>query len=78
MYNRILRPLYIFIFEMILGWKVIGKKPEIKKFVTIVAPHTSNWDFMVGEWARSKLRFNHGMLLKKKYLFGLSVTCSRH
>jgi hypothetical protein len=36
MYNRILRPIYIFIFETILGWKVIGKKPNIKKFVTIV------------------------------------------
>ena len=66
MYNRILRPIYIFIFEMLLGWRVIGKKPEIKKFVTIVAPHTSNWDFMVGEWARSKLRFKSWYVAKKE------------
>jgi 1-acyl-sn-glycerol-3-phosphate acyltransferase len=30
------------------GWKVIGNLPDIPKFVLIVAPHTSNWDFFVG------------------------------
>ena len=36
--------------------------PSLKKFVLIVAPHTSNWDFFVGIAARSILR------LKSKYL----------
>ncbi len=54
MYNKILSPLYILIFEKLLGWKIQGHKPEIKKFVVIVAPHTSNWDFLIGllaSWA---------------------------
>ena len=30
------------------GWRIEGAFPEEPKFVTIVAPHTSNWDFVVG------------------------------
>lgn len=30
----------------IMGWKVIGKMPDIPKFVAIAVPHTSNWDFV--------------------------------
>lgn len=26
-------------------WRTIGKKPDLPKYVTIAAPHTSNWDF---------------------------------
>lgn len=26
------------------GWRVEGERPDEKKFVAIVAPHTSNWD----------------------------------
>ena len=31
----------------LMGWKVTGKLPEKKKFILAVAPHTSNWDFIV-------------------------------
>ena len=30
------------------GWKVVGEIPQIKKYVIIAAPHTSNWDFVIG------------------------------
>lgn len=30
------------------GWRFNGTLPEIPKYVLIVAPHTSNWDFPVG------------------------------
>jgi 1-acyl-sn-glycerol-3-phosphate acyltransferase len=30
----------------ILGWKKSGMVPDVKKFVMIAAPHTSNWDFL--------------------------------
>lgn len=36
------------------GWKLAGEIPNLPKFVVIVAPHTSNWDFVVGlaaKWA---------------------------
>lgn len=66
MYNWILRPVYILIFEKILGWRIIGDKPQMKKYVVIVAPHTSNWDFMVGEWARARLRMKSWYIGKKE------------
>lgn len=31
-----------------LGWRVEGAVPDLPKFVIAVAPHTSNWDFVVG------------------------------
>ena len=30
------------------GWRIEGTFPAEPKFVTIVAPHTSNWDFALG------------------------------
>jgi len=30
------------------GWRVEGEFPDRAKLVAIVAPHTSNWDFVVG------------------------------
>jgi len=32
----------------LLGWRVEGELPNFPKFVVAVAPHTSNWDFIVG------------------------------
>ncbi|MCW8879914.1 MAG: lysophospholipid acyltransferase family protein [Kangiellaceae bacterium] len=29
------------------GWNLISQPPQVKKYVVIVAPHTSNWDFWV-------------------------------
>ncbi len=37
----------------IFGWKLIGGKPDLRKYIVIVAPHTSNYDFFVGIAARS-------------------------
>jgi 1-acyl-sn-glycerol-3-phosphate acyltransferase len=30
------------------GWRMGGELPPIARFVIIVAPHTSNWDFILG------------------------------
>jgi 1-acyl-sn-glycerol-3-phosphate acyltransferase len=35
----------------ITGWRFHGALPELPKFVIVVAPHTSNWDFFAGLWA---------------------------
>ncbi|HEX7534420.1 MAG TPA: lysophospholipid acyltransferase family protein, partial [Syntrophales bacterium] len=32
----------------IFGWRMAGQVPDAPKFVTIAAPHTSNWDLLVG------------------------------
>lgn len=31
-----------------MGWRVEGEVPNLPKFVIAAAPHTSNWDFVVG------------------------------
>ena len=36
------------LFEDVWGWKVSGDLPNISKYLIVVAPHTSNWDFLVG------------------------------
>ncbi|MEP7382974.1 MAG: 1-acyl-sn-glycerol-3-phosphate acyltransferase [Gemmatimonadota bacterium] len=35
----------------LFGWKVVGRFPDRPKLVIVVAPHTSNWDFVAGFWA---------------------------
>lgn len=32
----------------LLRWRIDGRFPDLRKFVIIVGPHTSNWDFVVG------------------------------
>jgi 1-acyl-sn-glycerol-3-phosphate acyltransferase len=31
-----------------LGWRIDGQVPDVPRCVIIVAPHTSNWDFVIG------------------------------
>jgi 1-acyl-sn-glycerol-3-phosphate acyltransferase len=40
------------------GWSFSGQMPNLPKFVCIVAPHTSNWDFPVGLAAKWALGFD--------------------
>lgn len=39
-----------------LGWTVQAELPDIKKYVVIAAPHTSNWDFPLGILAAKAMR----------------------
>jgi len=39
--------LSILVFK-IMGWKIVGINPKIQKYIAISAPHTSNWDFLIG------------------------------
>ncbi|MGB5379200.1 lysophospholipid acyltransferase family protein [Muriicola sp.] len=48
-----MRVLSKLIFFKLMGWKLIGPFPEIKKCVVIVAPHTSWVDFFIGLLVRS-------------------------
>ncbi len=82
------RFLYKFFFSL-FGWKIEGVLPLEKKYIIIVAPHTSNWDFMIGLCARSILRFDAKFLGKKelfkfpfgalfRWLGGVPVDRSKH
>lgn len=64
-----LRPLYLLLFKLI-GWKTEGSfPPGLKKYIVAVAPHTSNWDFVIGVMARSILRLQGAKFLGKSQLF---------
>ncbi|MBI2407869.1 MAG: lysophospholipid acyltransferase family protein [Gemmatimonadetes bacterium] len=53
---------------LLTGWRFEGQLPNLRKFVLIVAPHTSNWDFPVGVMAMFALGIR-GTFLGKDTLF---------
>ena len=55
-------------FMLITGWRFEGALPNLRKFVLIVAPHTSNWDFPTGVMAMYTLGLR-GTFLGKDTLF---------
>jgi 1-acyl-sn-glycerol-3-phosphate acyltransferase len=54
--NAISRALALFAMR-VTGWRITGEFPNLPKFVVIVAPHTSNWDFFVGVMALFAIGF---------------------
>jgi 1-acyl-sn-glycerol-3-phosphate acyltransferase len=52
----------------IRGWRVEGGIPNIPKMVLIVAPHTSNWDFLTGLLVKLAMRMG-GRFVGKHTLF---------
>ena len=48
----------------IFGWRVIDKSPAITHCVVCVAPHTSNWDFVIGHLACYALNRKMSFLMK--------------
>lgn len=59
----------------LLGWKIVGNIPsDIKKCVIIVAPHTSNYDFVLGRIACWYLKIKASYLIKQeafKFPYGI-------
>ncbi|MFN6089027.1 MAG: 1-acyl-sn-glycerol-3-phosphate acyltransferase [Cyclobacteriaceae bacterium] len=53
-----------------MGWKTQGDVPKhINKYIVAVAPHTSNWDFVIGILARSVLNIQSAKFIGKDSLF---------
>lgn len=53
-----------------MGWKSTGSfPPTLKKYVVIVGPHTSGWDFVIGLLFRKALHLEHVKYLGKQELF---------
>lgn len=57
------------------GWRFAGEEfPDERKFVLIVAPHTSNWDFIVGVMAMYAIGLRATFLAKDSlFRFPLGV-----
>ncbi len=58
-----------FIFNKILGWNVANVMPDKPKCVIAIAPHTSNWDFVIGKLAYSSIGRTAHFLIKKEWFF---------
>ncbi|WP_228445309.1 lysophospholipid acyltransferase family protein [Thalassotalea sp. HSM 43] len=52
------------------GWTVVGEFPEEKKMIMAVAPHTSNWDFLVGLMTKMALDLRLNFLGKHTIFVG--------
>lgn len=53
----------------VFGWKVNQNIPKEKSYIILVAPHTSNWDFLVGRLVIGSLRVQQTVMMKKEMFF---------
>lgn len=53
----------------LVGWKTGSLVEEVPKCVICVAPHTSNWDFVIGKLFYMSVGRNAGFLIKKEWFF---------
>ncbi|MGB4204191.1 MAG: 1-acyl-sn-glycerol-3-phosphate acyltransferase [Bacteroidales bacterium] len=58
---------YRYILVNLLGWKIKGEFPNIKKSIIIFAPHTSYWDGLYGKLHLMQLGINYKFLSKKEF-----------
>lgn len=57
-----------------LGWRVKGKFTDARKLMVIVAPHSSNWDWIVGVCALWGLEMRFSYLIKDAaFIWPLSI-----
>ena len=53
----------------LFGWRVICSVPDYPKSIVCVAPHTSNWDFLLCEFAYWSLGRKSGFLMMESWFF---------
>lgn len=53
----------------LFGWKVDVTAPDYPKCLICVAPHTSNWDFIIGKLAYASIGRRAGFLMKEQWFF---------
>jgi 1-acyl-sn-glycerol-3-phosphate acyltransferase len=73
----------------VTGWRITGELPDRRKFVAIVAPHTSNWDWLLGMVLMFAVGVKFSFLIKSsvfvpvfgsvlKWLGGIPIDRSRN
>jgi 1-acyl-sn-glycerol-3-phosphate acyltransferase len=64
------RAILSFLFYKVFGWRIISHlPPDLDRFICVVAPHTSNWDFPIGLFTRRLANMGDTKFLAKKSLF---------
>lgn len=54
----------------LLGWRIEGAFPDLPKFLIIVAPHSSNWDWVIGMSAVLALKVDAHWVAKHSLFWG--------
>jgi 1-acyl-sn-glycerol-3-phosphate acyltransferase len=54
----------------LLRWRIEGEFPDLRRFIIVVAPHTSNWDFVVGLLCDLALDLEAAFLAKNSIFVG--------
>lgn len=60
---------YRFILYRLMGWKTEVTIDFPEKYIIALAPHTSNWDFMMGQFYSHAEGFRCEFLMKKEWFF---------
>ena len=58
-----------YILTSVLGWKITGEFPDVKKSIIIFAPHTSYYDALYGKIVLNDFGIKHTFLSKKELFF---------
>ena len=53
-----------------LGWRIDGQLPEERQIIIAAAPHTSNWDFVIGVAAILAIGVRASFMMKKSAFIG--------
>jgi len=55
--------------QKVMGWQIVGTFPQdVNKAIIVVAPHTSNWDFLHGFLTRAIQKFPSNFMIKNDWL----------
>ena len=53
----------------LMGWKLEITEPHPNKYIICLAPHTSNWDFLIGQLYSKSQGLKSNFLMKKEWFF---------
>ena len=63
------KALFSFIYFKLLGWKAEVSVPDYDKCIICAAPHTTNWDLIIGKLFIGAIGRESGFLMKKDWFF---------
>ena len=52
-----------------MGWRKVVTQPHPDKYIICLAPHTSNWDFLIGQLYMRAEGMKSNFLMKKEWFF---------
>ncbi len=58
-----------FIYHRLMGWKSVVNVDDFDKQILCAAPHTSNWDFIIGKLFYASIGRKTGFMMKKEWFF---------